>query len=69
MRPKGMEDLAEFNVREESSSRGKKNRQVFPCRRTVRVVLISKVIPTTSLKIEERGTFVVAKDRRKRDGK
>ena len=61
MRSKGMEDLATFSVREESSSRGK--RRVFLCRRTVRV----EVIPTSFLKIEGWKTFVETKDRRKRD--
>ena len=62
MRPKGMEDLAAFSVIEESSSRGK--RRVFLCRRTVRVKVKSKVIPASFLKIEGRGTFVGAKEKR-----
>ena len=40
----------------ESSSRGK--RQVFLCRRTVRVKVNCKVIPTSTLKIEGRQLYV-----------
>ena len=36
----------------ESSSRGKRKRRVFLCRRTVRVEVKSKVIPMSFLKIE-----------------
>ena len=50
----------------ENSSRGKRKRRVFLCRRTVRVKAKSKVISTCFLKIEGRGTFVGAKDGRKR---
>ena len=39
----------------ESSSRGKRKRLVFICRRTLRVKVKSKVIPTNSLIIERRG--------------
>ena len=53
----------------ENSSKGKKKRRVFLCRRSVRVKVKSKVIPTSFLKIQGRETFVGAKDRRKRDGK
>ena len=52
----------------EKSRKGKKKRLVFLCRRTVRVKVKSKVIPTSFLKIQGRETFVGAKDRRKRDG-
>ena len=52
----------------ENSSKGKKKRRVFLCRRTVRVKVKSKVILTSFPKIQERETFVGAKDRRKRDG-
>ena len=52
----------------ENSSKGKKKRRVFLCRRTVTVKVKSKVIPTSFLKIEGRKTFVGAKDQRKRDG-
>ena len=51
----------------ESNSRGKRKRRVFFCRRTVRVKVKDKVIPSSFLKIEGRGTFVGAKDWRKRD--
>ena len=51
----------------ENRSREKTKRQVFLCRKTVRVKVIDKVIPTSFLKIEGRGTFVEAKDRRERD--
>ena len=52
---------------EERSSRGMRKRPVFLCRRTVDVEVKSKVIPTSFLKIEERGLFVGAKDQRERD--
>ena len=52
----------------ENSSKGKKKRRVFLCRRTVRVKVKSKVSPASFLKIEGREAFVGAKDRRKRDG-
>ena len=57
MRPKVMEDLAAFSVREVN-----RKRREFLCR-TVRVEVISKVISTCFLKIEGRGTFVRAKER------
>ena len=47
---------------EETSSRGKRKRQAFLCRRTVRVKIRSKVIPASFLKIEGRGTLVGEKD-------
>ena len=54
MRPKGMKNWAALSAREvESSSRGK--RRVFFCRRTVRIEVKSQVIPTSFIKIEERG--------------
>ena len=43
---------------EESSSRRKKKRRVFLCRRKVRVEVKDKAIPTSSLKIKGRRTFV-----------
>ena len=52
----------------ESSTRGKRKRRVFLCRRTVRVKEKSKVISTRFLKIEGRETFIEVKNRRKRDG-
>ena len=52
----------------ENSSKGKKKRRVFLCRRTVRVKVKTKVILTSFPKTQERETFVGAKDRRKRDG-
>ena len=54
--------------RNKESSRGKRKRRIFLCKRTVRVEVISKVIPTGSLKIEGRKMFVGAKDWKKRDG-
>ena len=51
----------------ESSSRGKRKRRVFLCRRTVKVKVKSKVIPASFLKIEGWGTLVGVKDQRKRD--
>ena len=56
-----------FQCRESKESSGKRKRLVFLCRRTVKVELKSKVIPTSFLKLEGRGTFVEAKDRRKRN--
>ena len=55
MRPKAMEDLAAFSVREVK-------RRIFLCRRTVREKVKSKVIPASFLKIEGRGTFVGPKE-------
>ena len=46
----------------ESSSRGKRKRRVFLCRRTVKVK--GKVVPASFREIERRGTFVGTKDRR-----
>ena len=51
----------------ERSSRGKRKSRVFLCRRTVRVKEVGKVIPSSFLKNEGRGTFVGAKDRRERN--
>ena len=50
----------------ENNSKGKKKRRVSLCRRTVRVKVKSKVIPTSFLKIQGRETFVGAKDRREK---
>ena len=50
----------------ESSSRGKGRRQVFLCRRTVRVKVGGKAISASFLKIEGWETLVGAKDRGKR---
>ena len=41
----------------ENSSKGKKKRRVFFCRRTVRVKVKSNVISTSFLKIQGRETF------------
>ena len=51
----------------ESSNRGKRKRQAFLCRWTVRVKVGGKVIPASFLKIEGRGTLVGAIGRRERD--
>ena len=51
----------------ESSSRGKRKRRVFHCRKTVRVNVGGKAIPASFLKIEERKALVGAKDWRERD--
>ena len=51
-----------------SSSRGKKKRREFLCRRTVRIEVRSEVIPANFLKVQRRGMFAKAKDGRKRDG-
>ena len=53
----------------ESSSRGKRRRLVFLCRRTMGVKVGDKVIPASFLKVEEKGTLVRVKDRRERDRK
>ena len=50
--------------KENSSSREKRKRRVFFCRRTARVK--RKVIPTIFLKIVGRGLLVRAEERRKR---
>ena len=52
----------------ENSSKGKKKRRMFLCRRTMRAKVKSKVILTSFPKIQGRETLVGAKDRRKRDG-
>ena len=57
----------QYQRSKENSSKGKKKRRIFLCRRTVRVKVNSKVIPTSFLKIQGRETFVGAKDRRERD--
>ena len=51
--------------RSEESSRRKRKRRVFLCRRTVRAEGKSKAIPASFLKLEGRGCFVGAKERRK----
>ena len=65
--PDRKEDL-QCQRSKENSSKGKKKRRVFVCRRTVRVKEKSEVMPTSFLKIQGRETFVGAKDRRKREG-
>ena len=50
-----------------NTSKGKKKRRVFLCR-TVKVKVKSKAILTSFPKIQERETFVGAKDWRKREG-
>ena len=50
----------------ENSSRGRRKRRVFLCRRTVRVNVGGKVIPASFLKVEGRGTLVGTKDWRER---
>ena len=57
----------QYHRRKEISSREKRNKRVFLCRRTVRVKVKSKVIPASFLKFEEMEAFVGAKDRRKID--
>ena len=58
----------QYQRSKENSSKGIRKRRVFLCKRTVKVKVKSKVIPTSFLKIQGRETFVEAKDRRKRDG-
>ena len=52
---------------EKNSSRGKRERRVFPCRRTVRVKVGGKAIPASFLKIEGSGVLVGAIGGRERD--
>ena len=52
----------------ESSSRGKRKRRVFLCKRTVGVKVGDKAIPASFLKIEGRGTLAGAIGPRERDG-
>ena len=52
----------------ESSSRGKRKRRVFLCRRAVRIKVGGKAIPASFLKVEGRGTFVWAIGQGERDG-
>ena len=52
----------------ENSSKEKKKRRLFLCRRTVGVKVKSKVILTTFPKIQEKETFVGKKDQSKREG-
>ena len=56
----------QFQRDKEGSSRGKRKRGVFLGRRIVRVEVKGKVIPTSFLKIEGRGAFVLAEKRKKR---
>ena len=51
----------------ESSSRGKRKRRVFLCRRTVGVKVEGKAIPASFLKVEGRGSLVGAKDQGERE--
>ena len=51
----------------ESSSRGKRKRRIFLCRRRVRVKVEGKAIPASFVKIKGRGTLVGAKDQREGD--
>ena len=52
---------------QESSSRDKRKRRVFLCKRTVRVKVRSKVTPASILKIEGRETIVGAKGWREKE--
>ena len=54
--------------KESSSSSGKRKRQIFLCRRTVRVKVGGKAIPASFLKVEGMGTLVGEIGRRERDG-
>ena len=69
MQPKGMEDFGRIQCQrsKESSSREKRKRRVFFCRRTVGVKVGDKVIPASFLKVEGSGTLVEAKDLGERD--
>ena len=67
MRPNGRFGRIQGQRSKESSSRRKRKIDVFLCRRTVKIEVKSKVIPTSSLKVEGRGTLVGAKDRKERD--
>ena len=46
----------------ESSSRGKRKRRVFLCRKTVKVKVKGKAIPASFLEIEGKRTFVGTKE-------
>ena len=48
--------------KDSNSSRGKRRRQVFLCRRRVRIKVKRKIIPASFLKIEGRARFVGAKE-------
>ena len=63
-----MENLAALNAKEVESSSKEKKKGVFPYRRTVRVKVKRKTVSTSFPKIEGRGTFVGAEERRKKDG-
>ena len=64
MRPKGMENLAEFSAREESSSRGKRETSI-PLQDSGSQR--GKVIPASFLKVEGRWMLTGAKDSGERD--
>ena len=59
-------DRIQCQIGKDSSSRGKRKRRVFLCKRTVRVKVKGKVIPASFRKIEGRGILVGAKDRREK---
>ena len=63
MRPKEMEDLAAFDVREQQQ----KKETSIPLQRTVRVKVGGKAIPASFLQVEGRRTLVGAIGRRERD--
>ena len=52
-------------ISKENTSRRKRKRRVFLCRRTAKVKVKSKVIPTNFLKIQGRETFVGTKERKR----
>ena len=57
-----MKNFAAFSARDVKRAAAADEREkVFLCRRTVKVEVTSKIIPTSFLKIEKRGTFVGAK--------
>ena len=64
MRPKGMEDLAAFNAREEkrAAAEERERNEYSLCRRTVGVKVRGKAILASFLKIEGRGMLIGAKD-------
>ena len=61
-----MENSAAFNAKKvKTAVREKKEREVFLCRKTVRVKAKGKVIPTNFLKTAGRRPFVGVEERRK----
>ena len=67
MRPKGMEDLVAFSVRQVKRAAAAEKEKSIPLQKDSESQSTGKVIPASFLKIEEKRTLVGAKDRRERD--